>query len=59
MNGAWSSSSSRFFACIVPSWVRRAWTGSTGALPARPEDDQEDRAGGEGGDDDGQEVSIG
>src|SRR3954454_10226562 len=36
MNGAWSSSSSRFFACIDPSWVRRAWTGSTGALPARP-----------------------
>ena len=32
MNGAWSSSSSRFLACIVPSWVRRAWTGSTGAL---------------------------
>src|SRR3954454_14397396 len=36
INGAWSSSSSRFFACIDPSWVRRAWTGSTGALPARP-----------------------
>src|SRR4051794_17560074 len=36
MNGAWSSSSSRFFACIDPSCVRRAWTGSTGALPARP-----------------------
>src|SRR4051794_13429550 len=36
MNGAWSSSSSRFFACMDPSWVRRAWTGSTGALPARP-----------------------
>src|SRR5436190_5267674 len=34
--GCWSSSSSRFFACIVPSWVRRAWTGSTGELPARP-----------------------
>ena len=35
-NGAWSSSSSRFLACIVPSWVSRAWTGSTGELPARP-----------------------
>ncbi len=31
--GCWSSSSSRFFACIVPSWVRRAWTGSTDRLP--------------------------
>src|SRR4029079_14037604 len=29
MNGCWSSSSSRFLACIAPSWVRRAWTGST------------------------------
>ena len=36
MNGAWSSSSSRFLACIDPSWVRRAWTGSTGELPASP-----------------------
>ncbi len=36
MNGCWSSSSSRFLACIVPSWVRRAWTGSTGEPPARP-----------------------
>src|SRR5215204_3131557 len=36
MNGAWSSSSSRFLACMVPSWVRRAWTGSTGALPPSP-----------------------
>src|SRR5690242_5899570 len=35
-NGAWSSSSSRFFACMVPSWVSRAWTGSTGELPASP-----------------------
>ena len=35
-NGCWSSSSSRFLACIDPSWVRRAWTGSTGELPARP-----------------------
>ena len=35
-NGCWSSSSSRFLACIEPSWVRRAWTGSTGELPARP-----------------------
>src|SRR3990172_1180788 len=35
-NGCWSSSSSRFFAVIEPSWVRRAWTGSTGALPASP-----------------------
>ena len=35
-NGAWSSSSSRFFACIDPSWVRRAWTGSTEDRPARP-----------------------
>ena len=23
-------------ACIDPSWVRRAWTGSTGELPASP-----------------------
>src|SRR5687768_9765959 len=36
MNGACSSSSSRFLACMVPSWVRRAWTGSTGALPPSP-----------------------
>ena len=35
-NGCWSSSSSRFLACIAPSWVRRAWTGSTGDRPARP-----------------------
>ncbi len=35
-NGAWSSSSSRFLACIVPSWVRRAWTGSTLEEPASP-----------------------
>ncbi len=35
-NGCWSSSSSRFLACIDPSWVRRAWTGSTGELPLRP-----------------------
>jgi hypothetical protein len=35
-NGAWSSSSSRFFACIVPSCVSRACTGSAGELPARP-----------------------
>src|ERR1700704_4233989 len=35
-NGDWSSSSSRFFACMDPSWVRRAWTGSTGEPPARP-----------------------
>ena len=35
-NGCWSSSSSRFLACIDPSWVRRAWTGSTLDLPARP-----------------------
>src|SRR5215218_7517974 len=34
--GCWSSSSSRFFACIDPSWVSRACTGSTGELPARP-----------------------
>ncbi len=33
-NGCWSSSSSRFLACIDPSWVSRAWTGSTGELPA-------------------------
>ena len=36
MNGCWSSSSSRFAACIVPSWVSRACTGSTGDLPAMP-----------------------
>src|SRR3954452_8949694 len=36
MNGCWSSSSSRFLACIVPSWVRRAWTGSTGVFPPSP-----------------------
>ena len=35
-NGCWSSSSSRFLACIEPSWVRRAWTGSTDWPPARP-----------------------
>ena len=35
-NGCWSSSSSRFLACIVPSCVSRACTGSTGELPARP-----------------------
>src|SRR5690242_15250497 len=35
-NGCWSSSSSRFRACIDPSWRRRAWTGSIGELPARP-----------------------
>ena len=34
--GCWSSSSSRFLACIEPSCVRRAWTGSTDRLPARP-----------------------
>src|SRR5664280_680082 len=33
-NGCWSSISSRFLACIVPSWVSRAWTGSTDAPPA-------------------------
>src|SRR6188768_2305977 len=31
--GCWSSSSSRVRACIAPSWVRRAWTGSA---PPRP-----------------------
>ena len=36
MNGCWSSSSSRFLACIDPSWVRRAWTGSTDEPPASP-----------------------
>ena len=55
-NGCWSSSSSRFFACIVPSWVRRAWTGSTGELPARPEGDEQDRAGGGRRDDDRDEF---
>src|ERR1035437_1646876 len=35
-NGCWSSISSRFLACIVPSWVRRAWTGSTDDPPASP-----------------------
>src|SRR5664280_3519712 len=35
-NGCWSSISSRFFACIVPSWVSRAWTGSTEDAPASP-----------------------
>ncbi len=34
--GCWSSSSSRFLACIVPSWVRRAWTGSADGLDASP-----------------------
>src|SRR5512141_914986 len=36
MSGAWSSSSSRFFACMLPSWFRRAWTGSTDGLLASP-----------------------
>src|SRR5664280_1565190 len=35
-NGCWSSISSRFLACIVPSWLRRAWTGSTDEPPASP-----------------------
>jgi hypothetical protein len=35
-NGCWSSSSSRFLASIVPSWVSRAWTGSIGAEPVNP-----------------------
>src|SRR5664280_1908931 len=35
-NGCWSSISSRFLACIVPSWVRRAWTGATDDPPASP-----------------------
>src|SRR6478752_230326 len=35
MNGCWSSSSSRFLACIDPSWESRAWTGSTDEPPAR------------------------
>src|SRR3990172_4826408 len=35
-NGCWGSSSPRVFAPLQPSWVRRAWTGSTGALPASP-----------------------
>src|SRR5262245_63016687 len=35
-NGCWSSSSSRFFACIAPSWVRRACTGSTDEREVRP-----------------------
>ena len=35
-SGAWSSSSSRFLACMVPSWLRRAWTGSTDGLLASP-----------------------
>ena len=44
-SGAWSSSSSRFLACIVPSWLRRAWTGSTDGLLAESDEDQQDRAG--------------
>ena len=35
MNGCWSSSSSRFLACMDPSWVSLAWTGSTGESPTR------------------------
>src|SRR5450756_606263 len=35
-NGCWSSISSRFLACMVPSWVSRAWTGSTAEPPASP-----------------------
>src|SRR5487761_2309509 len=35
-NGCWSSISSRFLACIVPSWVNRAWTGSRAESPASP-----------------------
>ena len=34
--GCCSSSSSRLAAWTVPSWSRRAWTGSTGGRPARP-----------------------
>jgi hypothetical protein len=34
--GCWSSISSSVRACIEPSWVRRAWTGSTEREPARP-----------------------
>src|SRR5450759_1485601 len=34
--GCWSSISSRFLACMVPSWVSRAWTGSTDEPPASP-----------------------
>ena len=34
--GCWSSSSSRFLACMEPSCVSRAWTGSTaGRRPGR------------------------
>src|SRR4029079_1647987 len=36
MNGCWSSRPSRFLACIAPSWVRRAWTGSTEVRLVRP-----------------------
>ena len=54
-NGCWSSSSSRFLAVIDPSWVRRAWTGSTGALPASPKAMRMTASGRDGGDDDGQE----
>src|SRR5665811_1291459 len=35
-NGCWSSISSRFLACMVPSWVSRACTGSTAEPPASP-----------------------
>ena len=55
-NGCWSSSSSRFLACIEPSWVRRAWTGSTGCAAGEAEDDEQDRRRGDGREDEGQHA---
>ena len=51
-NGAWSSSSSRFLACMVPSWVSRAWTGSTARPLGQSGDDEQDGPRGSRGDQD-------
>ena len=45
MRGCWSSSSSRFLACMVPSWVEPGLDRVDGRPAGQPDEDQEDRAG--------------
>ena len=57
-NGCWSSSSSRFLACIVPELGQAGLDRVDRRAAGEPEDDQQDGAGGEGRDDD-RKMGIG
>ena len=58
-NGCWSSSSSRFFACIVPELGQAGLDRVDRRAAGQAEDDQQDGAGRDGRDEDRERMGIG